>query len=125
MTSVGGCANIFEDGQEQECCRRDSSSVAIPSKWFFLDWCKIHGIFVDASTRATLRTGRRKWGIQRRENFFQSKLSLEEFLQLSAGSSGSAAQVFEHWQKDTYEEMPQVAPQGRGQPLGAWSILAR
>jgi hypothetical protein len=29
-------------------------------------------------------------------------------------------QVVGQWQKDTFEEIPQ----GQGQPLGAWSILA-
>jgi hypothetical protein len=57
--------------------------------------------------------GDRKWGTQRRANFSIPALS-EKFLSVSAYSSGSVAQALEHWQKDTFEETPQIgAPRSR------------
>jgi hypothetical protein len=40
-TSVGNCVNIFEGGEEY--WNQDSSHVAIPSKWFLFDSCRVHG----------------------------------------------------------------------------------
>jgi hypothetical protein len=49
MTSVGDYADIFEDGYEY--WNQDSSPVAILSKWFSSDSCRIRTIVVDALTQ--------------------------------------------------------------------------
>jgi hypothetical protein len=57
MISVGDRATIFEEGWEH--WNQDSSPIAIHSKWFSSDSCRIHDISVDASTRAALWAGDR------------------------------------------------------------------
>jgi hypothetical protein len=75
MTFVGDHANILEDGYEH--WNQALSPVAISSKWFSSDSCRIHSISPDASTRATF--GLRTENGTPRE-FFQSQLFLKNFL---------------------------------------------
>jgi hypothetical protein len=47
----------------------------------------------------------------------------DELPQLWAHLSGSATQILEHWQKDTFKEIPQVAARRSRAASRAWSIL--
>jgi hypothetical protein len=50
-----------------------------PFKWLFSDWCRIHGISLDASTRTTFGW-RTENGALSTASRFQSRLSLKNFL---------------------------------------------
>jgi hypothetical protein len=92
MTSIGDCANTFEDGTEYRS--QDSLHVAIPSKWLPSDSYRIRSPSVDALPGVIfgLET---EMDNQRRENLAITSVSAE-FPESSTCSPGSAAQVLRH-----------------------------
>jgi hypothetical protein len=67
ITSDREWANIFKE--ESRYRNQDSPAVAIPSKSFASDSCRILNISFHASTRPTSEAGINEWGNQCCENF--------------------------------------------------------